>query len=212
MCGLPQLFYQAEASAGAIQAERRIEPPRDAASIAWKLAIGDAMKLALPAGTIFAIFYLYSIVNQSTFLGLLFLMAAAAASVVALYLRRQRPAWITIGAGARIGLVTGILSAWTFAAICGLLLYAGRYWFNYGKAMDDFWTSLVKGPMVAQWNSSGADPQTVAQVVAFLLAPQGRASMGLFAILFLAGTLLLFAVAGGALGARFFARPRRPEI
>jgi hypothetical protein len=31
-------------------------------------------------------------------------------------------------------------------------------------------------------------------------------------IFILAGSLLIFAVAGGALGARFLARPRRPEI
>jgi hypothetical protein len=212
MCGLPQLVYQAESVAGAAQPERRAEPMRDASSIAWKPAMSVAAMLAIPAGILLAIFFLYSVVSESSFLGLLFLMAAAAAWVVAIYTRNQKPAWITIGAGARIGLVTGILSAWTATAASGLLLYGARYWFNYGKTMDDAWTAMVKGPMVAQWNTTNADQQTISQLVTFFLAPQGRATSGLFAVFFLAGTLLLFAVAGGALGARFLARPRRPEV
>jgi hypothetical protein len=212
ICGLPQLVYQAETGAGAAQPEQLAEPVRDAASIAWKPAMSVAAKLAIPAGVIFAVFFLYSIVNESSFLGVLFLMAAAAAGVVAIYVRGQKPAWLTIGAGARIGLVTGIFSAWTSTAICGLLLYSARYWFNYGKTMDEAWTSMVKGPMVAQWNATGADPQMVTQAVTLLLSPQGRAGFGLLTIFILAGSLLIFAVAGGALGARFLARPRRPEI
>jgi len=212
MCGLPQLLYQADTVAGAAQPERRTEPVRDAGSIAWKPALSVAAKLAVPAGILLAIFFLYSVVNESSFLGLLFLMSAAAAWVVAIYMRKQKPSWITIGAGARIGLVTGILSSWTATAVCGLLLFAARYWFNYGKTMDDAWTALVKGPMVAQWNATNADPQVVSQLVTFFLAPQGRATSGIFAVFFLAGTLLLFAIAGGALGARFLARPRRPEV
>jgi hypothetical protein len=211
-CGLPQLMYQADTGAGADQPERRMEPVRDAASIAWKPAMSAAAKLAVPAGIVLAVFFLYSIVNESSFMGLLFLMAAAAAWVVAIYSRNQKPAWITIGAGARIGLVTGILSAWTATAACGMLLYGARYWFNAGKFIDDFWSAAVKGPMLAQWNSTGYDPQAIAQVEALFLSPEGRAGSGLSAVLFLAGWLLLFSVAGGALGARFLTRPRRPEV
>jgi hypothetical protein len=208
MCGLPQLVYQADAGAGTAQPERRQEPVRDAGSIAWKPAMSVATRLAIPAGIIFAI----SIVNQSSFLGMLLLMAAAAAWVVAIYKRSQHPTWITIGAGARIGLVTGIMSAWTATAISGLLLYGSRYWLGYGKAIDDFWTALVKGPMLTQWNASGADPQIVAQAMAMMLSPEGRAGFSLAAIVFMAGSLLIFAIAGGALGARFLARPHRPEV
>jgi hypothetical protein len=208
MCGLPQLVYQADGNAGTAQPERRLEPVRDAASVAWKPAMSLAARLAIPAGVIFAI----SIVNESSFLGLLLLMAAAAAWVIAIYKRNQQPAWMTIGAGARIGLVTGIMSAWTAAAISGALLFGSRYWFGYGKAIDDFWTSLVKGPMLTQWNASGADPQIVAQAMALMLSPEGRAGFSLAAIVFMAGSLLLFAIAGGALGARFLARPRQPEV
>lgn len=212
MCGLPQLMYQADNGAGAAQPERRQEPVRDAASIAWKPAMSQAARLAIPAGTLLAIFFLYSIVNESSFLGLLFLMAAAAAWVVALYMRSQKPTWITIGAGARLGLVTGILSAWTASAICGLLLYGARYWFNAGKVIDGFWTNLVNKQLGEVWSSFGVDPQTTASLKALMLAPQGRAEGFLTMTGELAAALLIFSVAGGALGARFLARPRRPEI
>ena len=79
MCGLPQLLYQADTVAGAAQPERRVEPVRDAGSIAWKPAMSIASRLAIPAGILLAIFFLYSVVNESSFLGLLFLMSAAAA-------------------------------------------------------------------------------------------------------------------------------------
>jgi hypothetical protein len=212
MCGLPQLVYQAEAGAGAAQPERRMEPVRDAASIAWMPAMSFAARLGIPAGIVLAVLFLFSIVNDSSFLGLLFLMAAPSAWVVAIYMRNQKPAWITIGAGARIGLVTGILSSWTATAVCGLIFFGARYWFNFGRDIDVSWTALVKGPGVAQWNAAGLDAPTIAQFEALFLSPQGRAGIGLFAVFFLAGAVLLFAIAGGALGARFLARPRRPEI
>jgi hypothetical protein len=47
---------------------------------------------------------------------------------------------------------------------------------------------------------------------AWLLPPEGRAGWLLAVIMLLAIALLLFAVAGGALGARLVARSRRPEI
>ena len=189
-----------------------MEPVRDAGSIAWRTATGVALKLAAPAGFLYGAVCLISIANDSLFLGLLFLMSAIAAWVVAIYVRNLKPAWITIGAGARIGMVTGIVSAWTSTAVCGLLLFGARYWYGYGKTIDDSWASLVKGTMVPQWQSSGADPATVTQLVTVLLSSEGRAAVGLAGVLLFAGLLLVFSTAGGALGARFLARPIQPEI
>jgi hypothetical protein len=47
---------------------------------------------------------------------------------------------------------------------------------------------------------------------AWLLSPEGRAGSMLGFILFLVAALVLFAVGGGALGARLLARSRRPEV
>src|SRR5450755_793290 len=91
-CGLPQLVYASENGAGPAQPERWNESVRDASSVEWKPALRAAMLLAVPAGL------LSCGISPVGMLGL-FWMSAAAAWAVTLYVRGQRPAWITTGAG-----------------------------------------------------------------------------------------------------------------
>jgi hypothetical protein len=205
VCGLPQLVYTADGAPGPGQPERWNEPVRDAGSVAWKPALRFALTLAVPAGM------LSSVLSPVGIFGLL-LMAVTGAWVVVLYNRSQQPAWITIGAGARIGLVTGMLGGWTAAATTGITLFVMRFWFHQGSFFDDFWQNLVNQQMTQQWASMGVDAQTVALAKSWLLSPEGRAGWVLSIMALLMAALLLFAVAGGALGARFLARTRRPEI
>ena len=204
-CGLPRLVYSAENAQGLPQPERWNEPVRDASTVDWKPAIRAAVTLAVPAGL------LCSMASPVSIFGL-FLMAMAAAWTVVLYVRSQRPAWITVGAGARIGLVTGLLGSWIAAATTGVTLFVMRFFLHQGKFFDDFWNDFVNQQMVQQWTTMGVDAQTIAMTRAWLMAPEGRAGSMLSAVLFLSVGLLLFAVGGGALGARLLARSRRPEI
>jgi hypothetical protein len=205
VCGLPQLVYSADGSQGQGQPDRWNEAVRDAGSVDWKPALRSAVMLAIPAGLFCSLFSPISILGLP-------LMAATAAWVVVLYVRRQRPAWITMGAGARIGLVTGILGGWTAAASTGVTLFAMRFWLHQGAFYDDLWQNLVNQQMSQQWTTMGVDAPTIALMKAWLLPPEGRAGWLLAAIALLTMALLLFAVAGGALGARLLARTRRPEI
>jgi hypothetical protein len=205
VCGLPQLVYTADGAPGAGQPEQWSEVVRDAGSIAWKPVLQAALRYAIPAGM------LCSVLSSAGLLGLL-LMAMTGAWVVVLYSRSQQPAWITIGAGARIGLVTGMLGGWAAAATTGIILFATRYGFHQGKFFDDFWLNFVNLQMSQQWTSMGIDAQTIALTKAWLLSPEGRAGWVLSIVVFMMALLLLFAVAGGALGARFLARKRRPEL
>ena len=66
--------------------------------------------------------------------------------------------------------------------------------------------------LIQQWTSAGVDAQTVARAKALMLSPEWSAGLVLFTIWCVITALLVFAVAGGALGARFLARSRRPEI
>ncbi|MGD0741307.1 MAG: zinc ribbon domain-containing protein [Terracidiphilus sp.] len=202
-CGLPQLVYSAENSGDTAQGERWGEAVRDANAVDWNSALKSTLPLAIPAGI------LCSLLSPVSILGLL-LMGAAAAWVVALYMRSHRPTWITVGAGARIGFVTGVVGSWTAAAVSGLSLYAMRFWLHQGGAFDDFWQTLVN-----QWQSqvitTGADVQNIAAFKAILVSQEGRAGMILVTIALLMGILVLFAIAGGALGARMLTRTRRPE-
>jgi len=202
-CGLPQLVFSAESSADAGQGERWGEAVRDANSVDWNSALRSTLPLAIPAGI------LCSMLSPVSILGL-FLMGATAAWVVALYVRSHRPAWITAGAGARIGFVTGVVGSWTAAAMSGLSLYAIRFWLGQGSWLDGLWQDFVN-----QWQAQevavGADAQNVAAIKALIMSPEGRAGFVLFMIAFLMGTLVLFAIAGGALGARMLTRARRSE-
>jgi hypothetical protein len=205
VCGLPQLVYTADAAQGQGQPERWNEAVRDAGSVDWKPALKSALLLAVPAGLLCNMLSPVSIVGLP-------LMAATGAWAVMRYVRGQRPAWITIGAGARIGLVTGLLGGWTAAASTGIILFAMRFWFHAGSFYDGIWQNLVDQQMSQQWASMGVDAQTIVQMKAMLLPPEGRAGWLLAAVILLTMALLLFAVAGGALGARLVARGRRPEI
>jgi hypothetical protein len=202
-CGLPQLVFSADNSAEAGQSERWGEAVRDANSVDWNSALRSTLPLAIPAGI------LCSMLSPVSILGLL-LMGATAAWVVALYVRSHRPAWITVGAGARIGFVTGVVGSWTAAAMSGFSLYAMRFWLHQGSWLDGLWQNFVN-QWQAQEAAAGADAQNVAALKALMLSPEGRAGFALFLIAFLMGTLVLFAIAGGALGARMLTRARRTE-
>jgi hypothetical protein len=205
LCGLPQLVYSADAPVEPGQPERWNEAVRDASSVDWKIALRTVLLLAIPTGV------LCNMLSPISILGLP-LMAAAGAWAVVLYVRSQRPSWITIGAGARIGLVTGVLGGWMAIATTGITLFALRFWFHQGSFYDGIWQNLVDQQMGQQWANMGVDAQTIVQMKAWLLPPEGRAGWLLAAILMLTSALLLFAVAGGAIGARLSARSRRPEV
>ncbi|HVN93524.1 MAG TPA: hypothetical protein VMT38_07505 [Terracidiphilus sp.] len=200
-CGLPQLVYNANGSAAPGQPERTGEPVRDAGTVDWKQAMRYGLMLAVPAGA------LCSMYSPAGILGLP-LMAAAGAWAVALYMRGRRPAWITIGAGARIGLVIGILGSWAAAFTTAVSLYAMRFWMHQGPALDDAWASEINlsTQMLTSW---GVDAQQIAMNRAIMTTPEGHAGALLLDTSVLALILLGFSVAGGALGARFLGRPRR---
>ena len=204
-CGLPQLVYSAEDGAENAQPARWDEAVRDASSVAWRPAMRSAFTLGLPAGVFCACLWPVGVISM-------FLMGVTGAWVVSLYMKAQRPAWITLGAGARIGLVTGLIGAWTASATCGMALFAMRYWFHQGGLFDNFWTRMVEVQFTQQWNNMGADAQTVATVKAMLLSPDGRASWALCTVSFLIASSLVCAIAGGALSARVQARRRRPHV
>lgn len=205
-CGLPQLVYDDEGSSG-MPADRWTGAVRDASVVEWKPALRIAATLALPAG-------LLSCGESPVAVLALFWIAAAAAWAVTLYVRRQKPAWITVGAGARIGLVTGFLAGWLAFALTGISLYAMRSFFGKGNDFDQPWNALV-AQMAQQWQSMSPDAQTSATLKWFaqwLLSPEGRAGSMLGGLLLLEIALLVFAAAGGAIGARLMARARRPEV
>jgi hypothetical protein len=204
-CGLPQLVYNPEPALGSEEPTLWNDAVRDAGSIAWRPALLCSLKLAVPAGILSAL------LAPAGMLGLM-VMGVAGLWAVSLYTRSQQPPWITIGAGARVGFVTGLVGCWTSMATAAVALFAMRFWMHQGAIFDNFWQSVVGDQLTQQWSGMGMDAQAIAQGKSWLLSPEGRAAwvlcaMGCFAVL-----LLMFAVAGGALGARFQARSRRKMV
>jgi hypothetical protein len=208
-CGLPQLVYTSDGAPGYSAAEPFTEAVRDAGSIHWRSAIRAAVILGVPAGILCS--------EPSPLSGFgLFWMAAAAAWAVVLYVRSEKPAWITMSAGARIGMVTGIMAGWLAFAISGGVLFVQRCFLHRAGELDSFWKTRVD---MSQQLTSGFSMGDAAQAQAFhdqygawLLTPQGRAGMWAATLAVSSFFLLLFALCGGALGARMVARSRRPEI
>ncbi|HVZ83378.1 MAG TPA: zinc ribbon domain-containing protein [Terracidiphilus sp.] len=213
-CGLPQLVYTADPAAAPEQGSRWAEVARDASMVDWKPAMRAAFLLAIPAGL------LSSSTSPVSFFGI-FWMAAAAAWAVALYVRGgQGTAWITIGAGARIGLVTGLAAAWLAFTVSGGALFVQRYMLHHGAQIDGEWKNRVEmsQQMTEQWQAglASADPgeakQVRTQVQAWMESPWGHAGIETAGFAMNALLLLLFAAGGGALGARMTARMRRPQL
>jgi hypothetical protein len=150
----------------------------------------------------------------------LFWMAIAAAWAVALYMRSQRPAWITLGAGARIGLVTGLLAGWLAFGVSGIALYVQRFFLHQSSQIDAEWNTAVN--LIQQTiqhlysgmsQADAAQMQTIwAPILALMLKPEGHAGWVAFYMARNSVFLLIFATAGGALGSRLLARDRRPQV
>ncbi|HWG22244.1 MAG TPA: zinc ribbon domain-containing protein [Terracidiphilus sp.] len=204
-CGLPQLVYSSESGEGPAPAERWTDAVRDASQVEWKPALKAAMLLSIPAGL------LSCGLSPVGLLGL-FWMAAASAWAVSLYVRKQRPAWITMGAGARIGLVTGLLAGWLAFSSTGIAFFCKRFFLHQGESFDATWKSMVNQNISQQMQSMSADAQALTAFKNLLLSPEGRAGVLVTAMLVLEIALLVFAAAGGALGARMMARSRRRDV
>jgi hypothetical protein len=212
-CGLPQLVYSAEGESVPPPSQGWPEPVRDASSIDWKPGMRAALALAIPAGL------LCSSVSPLSSMEI-FWMAGAAVWAVTLYMRSQRPAWITIGAGARIGLVTGLIACWVAFGASGLWLFIQRVFLKQGgqidtvyKAFLDAFQEKMQESMASMAATDAAQFQVwFGRILAWLTAPEGHAAVWAFSLAFNCAFLVLFAVGGGALGARLEARRRRPEV
>ena len=207
-CGLPQLVYTAENGTGQILPERT-ETVRDASSLDWKAAMRAAILLAIPAGV------LSSGISPVGILGL-FWMLAAAAWAVTLYVRGQRPAWITTGAGARIGLVTGLIAGAVAFGVSGSTLFVQRVVLHQSGTIDNEWKARVEASnQLTQQFAAQMGVTDATQLQAqknLMLSPEGHAGIEAFGMATNSLFLLLFAAAGGAMGARLLARSRRPEV
>jgi len=236
VCGLPQLMYVAEETPvlpygdGDSNGEMvgitgsGVLGFAPGGEVAWRPALRFAAMLGVPAGVLCSGL---TPIGQS--LGLVW-MVGAAAWAVSLYARRSRTGGqtggqagglavgLTMKAGARIGLVTGLFAGWLTLAVNGAQLWLSRFAFHQGAEIDSLLQSTVEKSLqlsqqmiVGMGVASAQMAQSQQLNRAMMMSAEGRAGMVLSGFLSGAAFLVLFAVVGGAVGARFLAQPRRPS-
>lgn len=195
-CGAPQLRYEApDESVPALSAapSQRL-PVRSADIIHWRDAIRVAAVLALPTGLL------------SSLLGLEALwVVAGSMTVISLY-RRSTGVLPTSGMGWRIGALLGLFASVIATATDGITLLVQRYAMHQGAVLDERYRDLGE-QLTDQLVRSNPQAATVLPgFLHFWLTPDGVAAMVLINAAGLVVSMLFFAAAGGALGARLTAR------
>lgn len=210
-CGLPRLTYSGDDLGVPLQPEPWDESVPDAATVNWRVALRATILAAVPAGL------LSSSLCPLEGLGMVWMLSASICAVV-LYAQRGRPAWITLGAGVRIGLVTGLLASWLAFSVSGGALFFQRFVLHQSTRMDAEFNQLFVQTMEQRMQQSisemgQADAQQMQTIVngmlTWLRSPEGHAGMWTGSLAFSSLFLLLFAMGGGAMGARMVARRSR---
>lgn len=201
-CGAPQIRYvaqeQAEEASAADPSSHALGSRHadGATSVQWSPAIRIAAAVALAVGVL------------STLLaaGSVLWVAVGAVIVIGIYHRRHPRTLLGRRAGARIGALVGLLAASIAMAGNALFLLVQRYWLHQGGEIDAQLTTIVQQ---AAERAGAMDPQApVATFTSFWLSAEGRIGLILLTMGFLAALIVLFAVAGGILGAQIYRSPR----
>jgi len=215
VCGLPHLTY-VPAEMPALELGTLAEGPEPVSGtsgIAWRPALSAALLLALPTGVLCSEL---SSIGQS--LALVW-MVGAAAWAVSLYGKSARKRSMTTGAGARIGFITGLFAGWLTLSVNGITIWAQRFIFHHGGQIDSDWVQevdrtlqLSQQTLVQLGMATAMVAQSNQLLRSRMLSAEGRAGYPFFNFLTNAGILMLFAILGGAVSARFLVQPRRSNL
>jgi len=216
-CGLPQLLYVAaegmvmSVSGGgseeaALPSGLTARGLGSSSGIAWRAALRAVLVAAIPASLLCSAFPGSGILC----------MAAAAAWAVNLYARRLHATTISTGAGARIGLVTGLTAIWMTLGLNGAYVWFHRFVLHGGAQMEADWTSFVDQSMQMNqeiYSRLGVNSAQLTQELQLqrlsMLSAEGRAGFPLLFFFFSALFLVLFSLISGAISARFLTSSNR---
>ncbi|MHB1675295.1 MAG: hypothetical protein ACYCSP_13705 [Acidobacteriaceae bacterium] len=200
-CGAPQIRYVAdEGEAVQIAAGAGVDIRAAAAgsgsSISWKMAIRIAALVGTGVGILSALLAAGSV----------FWVAVGAVVVMGTYHRRRPLTLLGPRVGARVGALLGLIAATVAFAANAMLLVVQRYGMRQGNEIDTQLTSIVKQ---AAAHAATMDPQApVAAFTNFWLSAEGRIGLILLTMAFLSVLIVLFAIAGGVLGAQIYRSSR----
>ncbi|HUZ05437.1 MAG TPA: zinc ribbon domain-containing protein [Acidobacteriaceae bacterium] len=201
-CGAPQLRFTppdpdvppgGSLEEGRAGAHPRVLGVERHAEIQWKAAIQIAALVSLGVGVLSSILAV----------GSLLWVLGGAVLVIFLYRRRVPYAVLQPRLGARIGVVTGALTAAIAVAGNTILLLVQRYGLHQGKLLDETLSNTVQQAMSRAATGTEAQAQ-MASAVSLLLSPEGRAGMVLLGMAFIALIILILSIAGGVLGVQIY--------
>ncbi|HEX4021899.1 MAG TPA: zinc ribbon domain-containing protein [Acidobacteriaceae bacterium] len=204
-CSAPQLRFtppepDEPTEQGAPVGHRRILVVERHSDIQWKSVIRIAAAVSLVVGLLSSILAI----------GSLLWVIGGAVLVIGIYHRRVPYAALQPSLGARIGVVTGTLTAATAVAGNTILLLVQRYGMHQGKLLDETLTTTVQQGMSRAAAGTEAQAQ-MTSVITFLLSPEGRAGMVLLGMALIALIILLLSIAGGVLGAQIYRNRRSTQ-
>ena len=199
-CGAPQIRYVAEeGDAAQTMPGASVNIQAGAAgtgtSISWKLAI----QIAALVGTV-------GVLSALLAAGSVLWVAVGAIVVMGIYHRRRPLTLLGPRVGARVGALLGLIAATVAFAANSVLLVIQRYGMHQGNQIDTQLTSIVKQ---AAAHAAAMDPQApVTTFTNFWLSAEGRIGLILLTMAFLSALIVLFAIAGGVLGAQIYRSSR----
>lgn len=200
-CGAPQIRYVAgegETAQGMLGTSVNLQAgaATSSAAISWQIAIRIAALVGTGVGILSALLAAGSVLW----------VAAGAVMAIGIYHRRRPLTLLGPRVGARVGALLGLIAATVAFAANSALLVVQRYGLHQGSEIDTQLTSIVKQ---AAARAATMDPQApVASFTNFWLSAEGRIGLILLTMAFLSVLIVLFAIAGGVLGAQIYRSPR----
>ncbi len=200
-CGAPQIRYVADESEAlqtmpGVTVNLQAGAAGSSASLSWKMAIRIAALIGTAVGILSALLAVGSVLW----------VAAGAVVAIGIYHRRRPLTLLGPRVGARVGGLLGLIAATVAFAANSVLLVIQRYGLHQGNLIDTQLTSVVKQ---AAARAANMDPQApVASFSNFWLSAEGRIGLILLTMAFLSVLIVLFAIAGGILGAQIYRSSR----
>ena len=200
-CGAPQIRYVAEEGEAAqitpgVSVNIQAATDGIGTSVSWKMAIRIAALVGTGVGILSALLAAGSVLW----------VAVGAVVAMGIYHRRRPLTLLGPRVGARVGALLGLIAATVAFAANSILLVVQRYGLHQGNEIDTQLTAIVKQ---AAARAATMDPQApVVTFTNFWLSAEGRIGLILLTMAFLSVLIILFAIAGGVLGAQIYRSSR----
>ncbi|HTU49028.1 MAG TPA: zinc ribbon domain-containing protein [Acidobacteriaceae bacterium] len=200
-CGAPQIRYVADEGEAAqsmpgVSLDIQAGAVGTGTSVSWKMAIRIAAMVGTAVGVLSAVLAAGSVLW----------VAVGAVVAMGIYHRRRPLTKLGPRVGARVGALLGLIAATVAFAANSVLLVVQRYGLHQGTEIDTQLTSIVKQ---AAARAATMDPQApVTSFTNFWLSAEGRIGLILLTMAFLSLLIVLFAIAGGVLGAQIYRSSR----